>query len=165
MLNGCKCRFSLESALFFFFFFKEWCSKAHWYKTQHICVPCSCIVLISMFCVFNASIGKWDLSSTKIYTGLHVTRIRPKCALKCIKNVYIHISMQYSKSTHNDSPANWKIISKLFLLNYPCLSGRFNKREIKIYLQLLLDCYRLKQYLDLRNRTISLVFYALFILL
>lgn len=85
-----------------------------------------CIVLMSMFCVFNASNGKLKLSSTKIYTGLHVTRIGAKRALKCIKNVYIHIHVQYSKLTCNDSLANWKIISKLFLLNYPCLSRRFN---------------------------------------
>lgn len=85
-----------------------------------------CIVFMCMFCVFNASNGKLKLSSTKIYTGLHMTRIGAKRALKCIKNVYIHIHVQYSKLTCNDSLANWKIISKLFLLNYPCLSHRFN---------------------------------------
>lgn len=79
-----------------------------------------------MFCVFNASDGKLKLSSTKIFTGLYVTTIGPKCVLKCIKNVYIHIRMQYSKLTHNDCIANRKIISKLFLLYYPVLSGRFS---------------------------------------
>lgn len=79
-----------------------------------------------MACVFNASNGKLKLSSTEIYTGLRVTKIEPKCALKCTENVYIHRRMQHNKSTHSDSLANWKIISKLFLLNYACLSGRFN---------------------------------------
>lgn len=116
-------RFSLESA--FIFLLKQLSSKAHQHQIQRISVAYSYIVLISVFCVFNASTGKLKLSSIKIYIGLHVTRIGPKCALKCIKNVYIHIRMQYSKSTHNDSLANEKITSKLFLLTYPCLSGTF----------------------------------------
>lgn len=88
-----------------------------------------------MFCVFNASDGKLKLSSTKIFTGLYVTTIGPKCVLKCIKNVYIHIRMQYSKLTHNDCIANRKIISKLFLLYYPVLSGRFSNTLKKKYME------------------------------
>lgn len=112
----------IQSGICFFFLLSEQLSSEGCnYQNQYVC-----FILLSVFFVFNASNGKLKLSSTKIYTGLHVTRIGPKHALKCIKSVYIHICVQYSKLTCNDSLTNWKIISKLFLLNYPCLSRRFN---------------------------------------
>ena len=118
-------RFSLESAAFICCLFSSLNNEVPKLVSIKCSVFVSFIVLISMFCVFSVSNSTLKLSTTKIDSGLLVTRIGPKCALTCIKNVYIHICMQYSRLTHIDSLVNWKIISKLFLLNYPCLSGRF----------------------------------------